>query len=221
MELAQTRVGVPQVQDRIRGGQEGGPEPIACLKKAEAPEWRLDGCRFLLLSSQHVALDQRQRSHLLEAAAMALVSVFDLLLQELAKYYGLDKQFLPKEILWNVKFRQQLRAVDPALEALLESERQTPWMRKAMGLRHYLTHIDVLLQHVKLTIPNGLQTYSILDDPYFDSKRDIQRPDSFEDGRIDRAALYLEVADALERMCRLVDKARMHCFEHAPAFRRI
>lgn len=214
----QLSIGTDEVHEMIRGYDGGDPglDPIECLQQAEGSGWKLDACRFLLSQALPGNFDTRERSYLTECAAMTLASVFDVLLHEVVHYYGLS--MTPKKVRWDEPFRARLAKTDTGLAELLADVRQAPWFRKAMGLRHYVTHHGGLLQHVAVHIPLGEHTYSLTGDEYFDQDVGIEPPESFRKGHFDREALLREVLDYMGEMCRVVDRVRRHCFKAAPAF---
>ena len=218
MEWSQPSVGTNEVHEMIRGydGADPALDPIECLQQAEGPGWKLDACRFLLSQALTGSFDTRERSYLTECAAMTLVSAFDVLLREVAHYYGLS--VTPKKVRWNKPFRVRLAAADGELAELLAGVRQAPWFRRAMGLRHYVTHHSGLLQHITVRIPAGEHTHSLTGDEYFEQDAGIDPPESFREGYLDREALLREVLDYMGEMCRVVDRVRLHCFEAAPVF---
>ena len=218
MEWPQLSIGTDEVHEMIRGYDcaDPGLDPIECLQQAEGPGWKLDACRFLLSQALTGSLDTRERSYLAECAAMNLASTFDVLLHEMVHYYGLSMP--PKEVRWDKPFRVRLAKVDTELVELLDNVRGATWFRRAMGLRHYVTHHGGLLQHVAVHLPAGEHTYSLIGDEYFDQDAGIEPPESFRDGRLDREALLREVLDYMVEMCRVIDRVRLHCFKAAPVF---
>lgn len=218
MEWPQPNIGTDEVQEMIRGYDCADPrlDPIECLQQAEGPGWKLDACRFLLSQALTERFDTRERSYLTESASMNLASVFDVLLHEIVHYYGLN--MAPMEVRWNKLLRARLAEVDTALLEILSEVRRATWFRKAMGLRHYVTHHGGLLQHVAVHAPAGEHTYSLIGDEYFDQDAGIEAPESFSDGHLDREALVREVLNYMAEMCRVVDRVRLHCFKAAPVF---
>lgn len=219
MELPELKVGVNEVHEMIRGYSGPGPDPIECLQQAEGPEWKLDGCRFLLSQALTDEFEERHQAYFVECAAGMLASVFDVLLHEIVHYYGIDTSIPPRAVRWSQGFRDRLASEDSDLLELLNDARQAPWYRKAMGLRHYVTHHAGLLQLVAVELPAGRQTYSLVGDEYFEQNSGIDPPESFVNGYLDRSALIDEVIGYLGEMCGLVDRVRLHCFENAPVFR--
>lgn len=140
MEWPQPSIGTDEVHEMIRGYDGGNPglDPIECLQQAEGPGWKLDACRFLLSQALIESFDTRERPYLTECAAMTLASAFDVLLHEVVHYYGLS--MTPKKVRWDEPFRVRLAKTDTGLAELLADVRQAPWFRRAMGLRHYVTH---------------------------------------------------------------------------------
>jgi hypothetical protein len=223
MQLPTLMIGTREVQDMISGGtaSEWIPDPIACLLRAETTGWRVDGCRFLASQgATEAAHDDRERAYLLEAAGMQLASVFDVLLHEVVQYYGLSAVIPPKKVRWEAAFEKRLAASDADLTEMLKSVQQELWFRKIKGLRHFLTHHGCLLQLIEVHIGNDEQqrAYRVPGDEYFEQEGGVLPPDSFTTGNIDRCRLPHEIIEGLENMCRLVDRVRQHCFEHAPAF---
>jgi len=220
MELPQPKVGVNEVHETIRGCSGVTPDPITCLLQAEGTAWKLDGCRFLLSQVISNDFEKREQAYLAESAAGMLASVFDVLLHEVMHYYSLNASFEPRDVRWsNKRFQGHLARADSGLLELLSEARQAPWCRRAMGLRHYVTHHAGLLQHVTVQLPSGGQTYSMIGDKYFDQNSDIDPPESFGAGYLDRPALIDEITGYLGEMSCLVDRVRLHCFDHAPVFR--
>ncbi|MBS0177920.1 MAG: hypothetical protein JSR20_04075 [Nitrospira sp.] len=218
MKLPQPNIGTHEVLEMIRGynGENSELDPIVCLQQAEGTDWKLDACRFLLSQALTGSFDIRERSYLTECAAMNLASVFDVLLHEIVHYYGLS--MTPKEVRWDQRFRVHLANVDTGLVDLLKNVKRLTWFRKAMGLRHYVTHHGGLLQLVAVSPVPGMHTYSLIGDEYFDQEMGIERPESFRDGHLDREALLREILNYMCEMCRVVDRVRLHCFNAAPMF---